>query len=179
LAERTELYRYVVECEGLEGPIDYLEFGVSRGGSMRWWVENSRHPESTFVGFDSFEGIPEAWANWPEGTFSAGGKTPDIADPRCRFVKGLFHDTVPGWLSGREFPRRTVLHLDADLYSSTLVVLAQLVPKLKQSDIVIFDQFCSYLHEYSAYVDMTTAYQRGFVPLCHTASWSQVALKAT
>ena len=161
------------------GPIDYLEFGVSRGDSLRWWVENCRHPESTFTGFDTFEGIPEAWASWPRGTFSADGKAPEIDDPRCSFVKGLFQDTLAGWLSDREFPRRAVVHLDADLYSSTLVVLAQLLPKIKSNDILIFDEFCSYLHEYRAFAEMTKAYGREFVPLCRTAEWFQVALKAT
>jgi O-methyltransferase len=88
------------------------------------------HPDSTFVGFDTFEGLPEMWGPWPKGSFTADGETPDIVDPRCSFVKWLFQDTLPGWLSGREFPGRTLVHLDADLYSSTLVVLAQLLPKI-------------------------------------------------
>ncbi len=173
------MYSYLIECATLNGPIDYIEFGVSRGGSMRWWVENNINPESTFVGFDSFEGIPEAWATWPKGSFSANGEIPAIADPRCSFVKGLFQDTLPGWVAGREFSRRTVVHLDADLYSSTLVVLAQLLPKLKANDILIFDEFSAFLDEYRAYADMTRAYQRNFTPLCRAVDWTHVAMTAT
>jgi O-methyltransferase len=179
LANRTLMYDHLIECAGLEGPIDYLEFGVSRGDSMRWWVENNKDPESTFVGFDSFEGIPESWATWPKGSFSADGQTPAIADPRCSFVKGLFHDTLPRWLAGHKFSRRTLVHLDADLYSSTVVVLGQLLPKLKTDDILIFDEFSSYLHEYRAYADLTAAYQRKFSPLCRARGWVHVALTAT
>ncbi len=39
---RHELYRYLLGREDLGGPIDYIEFGVSRGDSIRWWVENNR-----------------------------------------------------------------------------------------------------------------------------------------
>ena len=179
VAERSDLYRFLVEREGLDGPIDYLEFGVSRGGTMRWWVENNRHPGATFVGFDSFEGLPDAWGNWPKGSFSAGGSIPTIADERCSFVKGFFHETLPPWLVGRDFSRRTVLHLDADLYTSTLLVLTQLLPKLKIDSIMIFDEFADPLHEYRTFRDATAAYQRDFVPLCRAKGWTQVALKAT
>jgi O-methyltransferase len=173
------MYKHLIESEDLEGPIDYLEFGVSRGGTMRWWVENNRHPESTFVGFDSFEGLPEVWGGWPKGSFSADGEIPEIVDNRCSFVKGLFQDTLAGWLVGREFSCRTLVHLDADLYSSTLMVLAQLLPKLKKNDLLIFDEFSSYLDEYRAFADITMAYQRNFIPLCHACDWTHVAMTAT
>jgi hypothetical protein len=146
---------------------------------LRWWVENNQHPESSFVGFDSFEGLPEDWDGWPKGAFSTEGQLPEISDPRCSFVKGLFQNTLPGWLSARDFARRTVLNLDADLYSSTLMVLTQLLPKLKTDDILIFDEFGSYLHEYRAFSDATTAYQKRFVPVARTHHWGVVALKTT
>jgi O-methyltransferase len=175
---RTGLYRYLMEAEGLDGPIDYLEFGVSRGQTIRWWVENNRHPGTTFVGFDTFEGLPESWTVWPQGAFSAGGEIPAIGDERCRFVKGLFQETLPEWLSGREFTRRTILHLDADLYTSTMMVLTQFLPKLRSDAILIFDEFDDPLHEYRAFVDATAAYRREFMPVCRSESWTHVALKA-
>jgi hypothetical protein len=173
----------LLERERLDGPIDYLEFGVAQGDTIRWWVENNRHPESRFVGFDSFEGLPEQWEHIPKGTYSTFGKIPEVPDPRCSFVKGLFRDTLPGWLIGRDFPRRTVLHVDADLYSSTLLVLLQVLPRLVTGDIIIFDEFDTYLHEYRALVDATAAYPLGFRALGHTPSvdlyWKQVALKVS
>ena len=179
LAERTDLYRFLLEHEGLDGPIDYIEFGVSQGSSMRWWVENNRHPDSAFVGFDSFEGLPEGWDVWPKGAFSTQGRIPEIFDSRCSFVKGLFQDTLPGWLADREFARRTVIHLDADLYTSTLMVLTQLLHRLKYNDIVVFDEFDSYLHEYRAFIDAATAYRRDFVALCRNGQWARIAMKVS
>jgi hypothetical protein len=170
---------FLLSTEGLTGPIDYIEFGVSGGGSIRWWVEHNTHPDSSFVGFDTFEGLPEAWGAWPKAAFSTGGKVPDVVDQRCTFVKGLFQDTLSGWLSGREFTRRIVLHLDADLYSSTLFALTQLLPKLRSGDIIMFDEFDDFLAEYRAYIDATTAYNRSFVPICHATNWAHAAFKAT
>jgi hypothetical protein len=62
------------------------------------------------------------------------------------------------------------------------------MPKLKKDDIIIFDEFCSYLHEYRAFVDATAAYPMRFRALGHTLfrnntsilggpAWKQVALK--
>jgi hypothetical protein len=172
------MYQFLLERERLDRPIDYLEFGVSEGSSFRWWVENNQHSDSTFVGFDSFEGLPEDWIVWPKGSFSTTGHAPPIPDRRCAFIKGLFQDTVPRWVADHELTRRTVIHLDADLYSSTLMVLTQLLPKLKVDDIIFFDQFSVYLHEYRAFKDVTAAYPRQFNLICRTGDWDRVAMKA-
>lgn len=177
-ARRTELYRFLLDDQGLGGPIDYLEFGVYQGDSIRWWVENNRDPDSTFAGFDSFEGLPEDWHRVPKGSFTTGGRLPAIDDPRCRFVKGLFQETLPGWLAGRGFSRRIVLHMDADLYNSTLVVLSQLIGKFKPGDLLIFDNFRSYLDEYRAFREVIGAYYREFRTLGRAEGWSKVALRA-
>ena len=104
---RFDLYRSVLDSEHLGSAIDYLEFGVWEGESIRWWTENNREPTSSFHGFDSFEGLPVNWEGMPKGAFSTGGVTPDIPDPRCHFVKGYFHQTFPGWLAGRDLSRPT------------------------------------------------------------------------
>jgi hypothetical protein len=58
LSNREELYESIVRSEGLEGAIDYLEFGVWEGNVLRWWTSRNRDPGSAFFGFDSFEGLP-------------------------------------------------------------------------------------------------------------------------
>src|SRR5258707_9706507 len=80
-AKRFDLYRHVQNVIGA-APIDYLEFGVHRGESIREWSQLNIHPKSSFIGFDSFEGLPEAWDNLGVGAFSTGGAVPCIDDSR-------------------------------------------------------------------------------------------------
>lgn len=37
----------------------YLEFGVYKGESLRYWARELKHPDSKLHGFDSFEGLPK------------------------------------------------------------------------------------------------------------------------
>lgn len=177
--ERQPLYQWLLDHSKLDGPIDYVEFGVSHGESIAWWVEHNKDPGSTFVGFDSFAGLPEKWQNWGEGSFSTGGKIPAIKDPRCAFVQGFFDSTVPAWVSAHDFSRRAVLHFDADLYTSTLLALTQVLPKLKAGSILIFDEFADPLHEYRAYVDAMSSYRRTATALVRDPTWAHIALEIT
>jgi O-methyltransferase len=176
--DRIALYKSVVESEGLGEAIDYLEFGVYRGESIRWWVEQNHHPASRFHGFDTFEGLPENWDGMPAGAFSTQGQVPDIRDDRCHFVKGLFQDTFPSWLKAREFSNKLVVNMDADLYGGTLLVLVQLLPWLKPGSVLFFDEFHSYMHEFRGFQDALAAYWREFQVLGRSDGWSQVALRA-
>jgi len=131
-------------------PIFYYEFGVAGGDMIRHWSSTNTSPNSRFVGFDSFEGLPEGWESKGKRHFDQKGNFPDIQDDRVRFVKGWFQNSVYAELQNCEFHEQCVFHLDADLFSSTLYVLFHLHPKLKSGDILIFDEFSSHEHEYEA-----------------------------
>src|SRR5437773_2701649 len=75
---RVRLWVWLLEHEQLMGPLDYLEFGVAAGRSLRWWVEHNLDAKSRFTGFDTFHGLPEAWDWMAAGTFSTQGQLPDI-----------------------------------------------------------------------------------------------------
>lgn len=91
--ERSGLYRHLASL--IVEPIDYLEFGVWQGASIRQWASLNSHQSSRFFGFDSFHGLPEDWdALHPKGTFSTKGQMPKIDDQRVAFVPGLFQDTL-------------------------------------------------------------------------------------
>ena len=136
----TPLHEYLVAI--FDGEINYLEFGVHKGKSLKLWVERNQHPDSLFVGFDSFEGLPDDWnADYPKGHFSTDKKTPDIPDERCSFQVGWFNKTLPKFVQEFSFNKLTIVHLDGDLYDSTLFVLCTLAPKLKKmtfSSLMIF-----------------------------------------
>jgi hypothetical protein len=131
----------------------YLEFGVARGASMRYWSEQLRNPESLLHGFDSFEGLPEGGGPWCMGDFDCGGTVPRIDDPRVRFFKGWFDQVLPGYCP----PPHDVLviNMDADVYGSTIYVLRALRPYIKPGVYVYFDEFSELELEARAFDEFT------------------------
>ncbi len=129
----------------------YLEFGVYRGESMRYWSRALRHPEAQLHGFDSFEGLPEDWGRYYKGKFDVGGKVPDIDDPRVRFYKGWFERVLPDYIVPAH--DRLVINMDADLYSSTIYVLRFMRPFIKPGSFIFFDNMSQTEHEPRAFDD--------------------------
>ena len=147
--DRRETFVKIAEAIG-DAPMLYLEFGVHRGESIRMWSELLTHTDTKLVGFDSFEGLPEDWtAIDGKGTFSTGGQAPVLADRRVKFVPGWFDATLPGF----EVPphKRLIVHLDADLYSSTKTVLDALERHIVVGTYLLFDEFSDRLHELRAF----------------------------
>jgi hypothetical protein len=128
----------------------YLEFGVWQGVSMRYWSNALHNPASRLSGFDSFEGLPEAWnQNYRKGHFSTGGQIPQIDDPRVQFFKGWFEETLPKYLPPEH--EQLVINLDADLYSSTIFVLNSLRSHIKVGTYLYFDEFFDRNNELRAF----------------------------
>ena len=141
-------------------PIDYFEFGVFMGNSIREWINMSISPDSRFYGFDTFTGLPEHWfKGFGKSAFNVGGMMPDILDPRVTFVKGIFQDTLGNFLNGFNRRNRIVVNMDADLYSSTLFVLLSMHHYLKEGDIIMFDDFLDPLGEFMAFRNYCQAYR--------------------
>lgn len=92
----------------------YLEFGVHKGASMKYWSDKLKNRESILHGFDSFIGLPEAWddVTYVKGYLSVDGNIPVIDDSRIEFFKGWFENTLPTY----NLPKHDnlVITLDAD-----------------------------------------------------------------
>lgn len=147
--EREELFEMVGREIG-DKPVLYLEFGVAKGDATRVWSRLLKHPQSQLHGFDSFEGLPEAWtSNRPKGMFSTGGVCPDIGDLRVHFFKGMFDQTLPTYVPPSH--EVAVLNMDADLYSSTIFVLRKLEHLIQPGTYLYFDEFSSHGHEERAF----------------------------
>lgn len=149
LGSREDLYRHVAEnlTQQPASPIDYLEFGVFQGASIREWCTLNRNPATRFFGFDSFEGLPEDWHDGKrKGAFSTGGQLPDIADPRVHFIRGWFQKSLRGFLANYHPQTQMVLHIDCDLYSSTLYCLTTLDPVISSGTLIVLDDFFDALH---------------------------------
>lgn len=178
--KQTEFCKHLITSEHLNGPILYLEMGVAQGGTLRWWTDEITHPEARFVGFDTFQGLPEDYGAVRAGSFSNNGQLPDIRDPRCSFQVGLFQQTVPGFLKQAPLHRRLVIYLDADIYSSTLYVLTSFAPHLKPGDLLVLDDFASVRSPtcvFRALVDFCAAYGFRYTPLASSSAHAQVALR--
>lgn len=160
---------YFQRISGLLGgsaqPITFLEFGVYRGDSLRQWTALNTHPDSRFIGFDSFTGLPERWRSRKAGYFDCGGHAPQIDDARVSFVPGWFNQTLPSALN-QLLPlppeRQVLVHLDADLYSAALYVLTTLSARLSGFP-VMFDEFGA--GEGRALKDLLAAYGGTFEPV--------------
>jgi O-methyltransferase len=174
---RYKLYSYIIESENLNGPFDYIEFGVSEGLSFKWWAEHIKENNARFYGFDTFTGLPEDWGNFKKGDMATNNKPPEMNDTRCRFYEGLFQQTLPEFLKSYTPGRRKVIHMDADLYSSTLFTLTSVSPFLQKGDIILFDEFNVPMHEFKAFTEWTKSYYINYEVIGAVNNFYQVAIK--
>ena len=176
---RGWLYESVVRQEGLDKePVTYLEFGVYQGASLRAWLNLIAHPQSRFVGFDTFTGLPERWRpTEPAGHFNANGAIPDIQDLRCSFEVGLFQDSLPRFVQQNDLSGRLVLNLDADMFTSTLFVLTTLAPYLKAGDIIFFDEFSCPLDEFRAFEEFVRSFRIKYEVVAAVYGYTRVCIK--
>jgi O-methyltransferase len=176
--DRLKLYSHISKAEGLDfKAIHYFEFGVASGVSFSWWLNENKNPNSLFWGFDTFEGLPEDWHFHKKGSFNHD--VPTIEDARGKFVKGLFQDTLFDFLAKYPSDNQAtrVLHLDADLYSSTLFALTMLAPYLKNGDILFFDEFNIPNHEFAAWSDFVRSYYIKYEAIGAVNNYYQTAFK--
>lgn len=116
-----------------------MEFGVYTGFSTKIIAEHM-----PVIGFDSFEGLPEDWRpGFRKGAFGdrkiAKHLFPGL-HPNIMLIKGWFDDTVPGF----PFPQLGLVHIDCDLYSSTVTALEGVTPYVRPGTILVFDEFHGY-----------------------------------
>lgn len=178
--KRFALYDFIIQYQNLQSTnIIYLEFGVAAGASLKYWMDKNQHQESLFYGFDTFEGLPEKWGHFKKGDMNSSELTIK-EEGRVSFVKGLFQDTLHDFIINNSNILKNqnlskVIHLDADLYSSTLFVLSQIHPYFKKGDIVIFDEFSVALHEFKAFKEYMSSFYGRLKPIASVNNFLQVA----
>ncbi len=140
---RESLWDYILEKN--KNDFVFLEFGVHEGYSIKYFANKNQNPNSKFFGFDSFIGLPENWRNFTKiykaNHFDVKGNVPITNDKRISFFKGWFNETFPIFIKENKelFDRNFIIHIDADLYSSTLYCLTKLDSILEKYT-VIFDE---------------------------------------
>lgn len=143
---------------------DFAQFGVYRGKTARI-IEKLMEGDRKLHLFDSFEGLPEDWMKRkPAGTFKIEqDEIPVFSSPRVVMHKGWFKDTVPVWARETATPL-AFLHLDADLYSSTVDALFNADHLIPKGSILLFDEYVSGGddQEHRALVDWAAKFNRQY-----------------
>ena len=161
----------------------YLEAGVFKGGTIRYIEKRLRRMGKGDViihGFDSFEGLPEAWAGGSylgRSTFSTRGTLPRV--PRNVILhKGWFSETILKW---RASVAETLafLHVDCDIYSSTVEVLEGLYDRMQVGTVIVFDEYFNYpdwrQHEFRAWKEFVELHNLTYEYLAYARN--QVAIR--
>jgi len=139
---RHKVWEKVSDHVDVSKDILYLEFGVWKGDSIKYFAKKFKSKNSEFYGFDTFHGMPDNWRHMKKGHYSTSGDTPQIDDFRVKFIGGLFQDTLPNFLENLKTESKKkliIIHLDAVLYSSTLFTLFKLEEYINNY-YFIFDQ---------------------------------------
>lgn len=139
---RKKHIRYIIENHlSVQGYT--LEFGVHKGETVNFIARLLSNEE--IYGFDSFEGLPENWyknskedLRFTAGTFSLD-ELPTV-ESNVKLIKGWYDKSLPKWLDENNISKIKLLHLDSDLYSSSIYVLEQLNKFIIPGTIIIFDE---------------------------------------
>jgi Methyltransferase domain len=175
---RHQLYRHVLSQTKNDAGL-FLEFGVYKGDSINRLADLRR--DVRWYGFDSFEGLPEAWTlGAKSGAFSIEGALPPVRE-NVTLVKGFFDQTLPGFVAANQDKKIAFLHVDCDLYSATKTVFQCLGGLLQPGCIVVFDEYFNYPGweegEYKAFLEYVEESGRAFEYIAYVRTGSQVAVR--
>jgi tetratricopeptide (TPR) repeat protein len=153
-ATTRETLHFAMDRARVEGLV--LEFGVCVGASTRWLAEKA---PAQVHGFDSFEGLPEAWHSTAAGQYTTHGEPPEVPS-NVKLHVGLFDATLPAFIAQHPEPIRFV-NVDCDLYSSTKTVFDALSDRIVPGSVLVFDEYLVNdawtQDEYKAFQEAVTA----------------------
>ncbi|MCX7627967.1 MAG: tetratricopeptide repeat protein [Methylophilaceae bacterium] len=153
-----------------------LEFGVRHGNSIR---QIAALAGQEVHGFDSFQGLPEAWHDEAKGSYTTGGKLPEVPH-NVRLHVGWFSDVLPEFLEHHSEPIR-LLNIDCDIYSSTKTVLDLLAPRIVPGSVILFDEYIGNAHwredEFKAFQEAVVRYGWQYEYLCFSLYTKQVGVR--
>jgi O-methyltransferase len=139
LTKLSSLYRFLKLSAPVPGSM--AELGVYKGGTAK--LIASVVPDKTLYLFDTFSGMPD------EQSIDKH-KTGDFDDTSIEAVSHLLKDRqnivfrqgyFPTTTRGLEGERFSFVHIDGDLYQSTLDALEFFYPRMVEGGIMIFDDY--------------------------------------
>jgi hypothetical protein len=156
---RSQMFEWIREQVQMESDADskiLLEFGVYTGISIN--EISNLFPKNQVYGFDSFLGLEENWTgfNLPAATFSIQGRIPKV-NGNVTLIAGWFSDSLPTFVSKLRGEKKSILliHMDADTFTPTKLVLEQLIEFIDPQTYIVFDEYYNYPgwknHEWKAW----------------------------
>lgn len=135
LIRETEAYQLLTAARAaLKIPGAFAEFGVYNGGSAKLLCELKG--ERPLHLFDSFEGLPSDDEGWQKGWFRGSREAVErllAPYPHVRIHQGYF----PGTGEAVKDESFAFVHLDVDIYQSTLDGLRFFYPRLAPGGILL------------------------------------------
>ena len=184
------LYEWVVNKQLDKNLLDtglVLEFGTATGRTLNqfaYWL-----PQKTIYGFDGWQGLPEKFNDLPEGHFAQ--KLPDVL-PNCQLVQGWFgvrpaldKSSIPDF-TAQAFANKhkepiALLHLDADLYSSTKTVLDVFANQIVPGTVILFNEYWNHAtwkkHEFKAWQEHVVKHNVKYEYIGYASDHQEVAVK--
>lgn len=154
------------------------EFGVYKAHSTNYLARKLNG--KTLFAFDSFEGLPETWRiNYKLGKFKLD--TIPKVEANVKLEIGWFEDTLPRAKSRYNLSSASLIHLDADLYSSTKFVLMELSSAIKSGCILVFDEYFNYPGwengEFKAFAEFVSRYKVKYEYMAYNCYHEQVIVR--
>lgn len=136
-------------------PHVYFEFGCHSARTFSASVRAAQHlglNDAQFYAFDSFQGLPQVNIE-EDGTFKTGEyntsreefirvlkKQSGFNLPDENIIEGFYHESLTQALQNK-MPKVGVVHIDVDLYASTVDVLKFISPLLVVGTVLLFDDW--------------------------------------
>lgn len=118
----------------------WLEFGVASGRTINYI---SKFTIDKVYGFDSFKGLPEKWRDgFEKGEFNLNGNMPEV-NSNVILINGWFNETLLPFIQSQN-KKVSFIHMDADLYSSSIYILDTLKEYIDTDCIIVFDELVNY-----------------------------------
>lgn len=151
----THIFEAINYIRIAELPNSYFEFGCHSARTFSAAARAARYfkmRDMEFYAFDSFEGLPEVKKK-DDGFFKTSSFNTNMPDflrllkknsglelPNSSCIKGYYKDSLTPMLLSK-LPKVGVVHIDVDLYSSTVEVLKFIKPLLVCGTVLIFDDW--------------------------------------
>ena len=128
-------------------PGDFAECGVSQGGTALLLCRILQKAQKTLYLFDSFQGLPpphpehDPFTSFREGQYAASVAVVKQRLGECQPFTEVREGWIPETFHGLEDRQYAFVHVDVDLYQSTLDCCAYFYPRLTPGGILLFDEY--------------------------------------